>query len=52
MFQAELVTETARLVGFARVGKDVEAAILDAIKDWLGPATELDHLGRIKLKPN
>ncbi len=47
----ELVTETARLIGIARVGEYVRDAIEEAIDHKLVDLTERDHLGRIKLKP-
>jgi very-short-patch-repair endonuclease len=45
----ELVTETARLIGFARVGPNVREAIEAAIGDFSNKV-ERDHLGRYKLK--
>ena len=47
----ELVTETARLIGWERVGEYVGQAIEDAIDLHLADRTETDHLGRLKLKP-
>ena len=47
--EAELVTEAARLLGFARVGPDVRAAIVDSVKKRVLPKCEVDHLGRLKL---
>lgn len=46
----ELVIETARLIGLARVGEYVKAAIEDAIKGYLYDDLERDHLDRLKLK--
>jgi very-short-patch-repair endonuclease len=45
----ELVVETARLFGFARVGKDIDVAIRAAIKERLTLAVEPDHMGRLRL---
>ena len=46
----ELVVETARLIGLARVGEYVRGAIEDAIEGYLDGDLERDHLGRLKLK--
>jgi very-short-patch-repair endonuclease len=46
----ELVTETARLIGLARVGEYVREAIEDAIEGYLDDDLERDHLDRLKLK--
>jgi very-short-patch-repair endonuclease len=46
----EWVTETARLLGFARLGKDVALAIETAIHRRLEGHIERDHLDRWKLK--
>jgi hypothetical protein len=48
--RAELVVETARLLGFARTGKDVASAIENAIDCFLAGDTESDHLGRLRLR--
>jgi very-short-patch-repair endonuclease/Arc/MetJ family transcription regulator len=47
----ELVVETARLIGLARVGEFVRQAIEDAIEEHLSGELERDHLDRLKLKP-
>lgn len=44
----ELVVETARVLGFARTGSDVAAAIETAIDKHLRPALASDHLGRLR----
>jgi hypothetical protein len=46
----ELVTETARLIGLARVGESVREAIERAIRDFLSERIECDHLRRYRLK--
>jgi very-short-patch-repair endonuclease len=46
----ELIVESARLIGFARTGKDVAAALDIAISDRLAGQLEADHLGRLRLK--
>ena len=48
--RADLITETARLIGFARTGKDVAAAVEAAIDQRLPGNLETDHLGRLRLK--
>ena len=45
----ELTVETARLLGFARTGKDVNAAISAAIESHLGGEIERDHRGHLRL---
>lgn len=51
MHREELVAEVARLLGFARTGKDLAAAIGSAIDAMLATgAIEIDHVGRIRLK--
>jgi very-short-patch-repair endonuclease len=47
--EGELVVETARLLGFARVGKDIDVAIRSAIEERLTSAVEADHMGRLRL---
>ncbi|MDQ8027328.1 MAG: DUF3320 domain-containing protein [Brevundimonas sp.] len=47
--EGDLVVETARLLGFARVGKDIDVAIRSAIKERLMLAVETDHMGRLRL---
>ena len=49
MLPDDLVVEAARLLGFARVGKDINAAIRDVIDEAVGTTFELDHLGRLRL---
>ena len=46
----ELVFETARLIGWARVGPDVRQSIEDAVEKYLAGELERDHLERVKLK--
>ncbi|MBV9996913.1 MAG: DUF3320 domain-containing protein [Caulobacteraceae bacterium] len=46
----ELVVETARLIGLARVGEYVREAIEAAIDQHLAGEVAQDHLGRLKLK--
>lgn len=48
----ELLTETARLLGFARVGPDVRAAISSVIDGRVAPKVERDHLGRLRTPEN
>jgi hypothetical protein len=48
MSEEELVTETARLLGFARTGNDVRAAIEGALRSRLLPPLQRDRLGRLK----
>jgi hypothetical protein len=48
MTEEELITETARLLGFARTGPDIRSAIEEAITERLLPNLARDHLGRIK----
>lgn len=48
--RSDLVKETARLIGFARTGKDVAAALERAIDVGLADRLEVDHLNRLKLK--
>lgn len=43
----ELLVETARLLGFARVGNDVRAAIAEVIELRIAPKVGRDHLGRL-----
>jgi hypothetical protein len=50
LYDEELVTETARLIGFARVGPNVREVIETAIGQ-LSEMVERDHLGRYRLKP-
>jgi hypothetical protein len=50
MSRDDLVTETARLIGLARVGEYVRQAIEEAIDGELKDKVEHDHLGRLKLK--
>ena len=45
----ELVIETARILGFARVGKDINSALRATIDTELDGQTSEDHLGRIRL---
>lgn len=45
----ELVIETARSLGFARVGKDIDAALRSVIGSFASSDVEHDHLGRMKL---
>ena len=45
----ELVTETARALGFARTGPDVYKAISKTITTHMADDIEEDHLGRMKL---
>ncbi|MDP1618657.1 DUF3320 domain-containing protein [Phenylobacterium sp.] len=47
---AELVTETARALGFARTGVDLAAAIDRAIGERLMAELETDYLGRLRLR--
>ena len=46
----ELVVETARLLGFARVGRDIDAAVRQAVDTELDEMVEKDHLGRVRLR--
>ena len=48
--EEELAVETARLLGFARTGKDVNAAISSAIQSHLSSEIEQDHLRRLRLR--
>ncbi len=48
MTEEELITETARLLGFARTGSDVRSAIEEALADRLLPHLSRDHLGRFR----
>ncbi len=45
----ELVTETARALGFSRTGPDVSLAIGKAIVAELGGELQTDHMGRVRL---
>lgn len=45
----ELVVEAARVLGFARVGKDIDAAVRSAINTDLMNYITTDHLGRLRL---
>jgi hypothetical protein len=45
----ELITETARALGFARTGPDVQKAISKAISGHLTGEIHEDHLGRVRL---
>jgi hypothetical protein len=51
MAREELVIETARLMGWDRVGGHVQQAIEHAIDEHLAGRLDSDHLGRLKLKP-
>lgn len=44
-----LVVQTARVLGFARVGSDISEAVRQAIRDELGGLLVTDHLGRLRL---
>jgi very-short-patch-repair endonuclease len=46
----DLVRETARLLGFARVGPDIDVAVRQAIETELAETVEKDHLGRLRLR--
>jgi very-short-patch-repair endonuclease len=48
----ELVTETARALGFLRTGPDVSHAIGKAIVVELGAELQTDHMGRVRLAQN
>jgi Protein of unknown function (DUF3320) len=50
MTREDLTVEVTRLLGFARTGKDLAAAIGSAIDTMLTESAEVDHLGRIRLK--
>ncbi|MGE4061631.1 MAG: DUF3320 domain-containing protein, partial [Sphingomonadales bacterium] len=45
----ELITESARALGFARTGGDISAAMKKALQTELRDAIRADHLGRIQL---
>gem|GEM_PF-4232837 len=45
----EVVVEAARVLGFARVGKDIHAAVRQAITSELPDQLAEDHLGRLRL---
>lgn len=47
---SELVTETARALGFARTGVDLAAAIEGATRSHLNEDLETDYLGRLRLR--
>jgi hypothetical protein len=51
MAREELVIETARLMGWDRVGGHAKQAIEHAIDEHLAGRVDCDHLGRLKLKP-
>jgi len=46
----DLIVETARLLGFARVGKDIDGAFRTVIGGPLAEMVETDHLGRLRLR--
>jgi hypothetical protein len=45
----ELVTESARALGFARTGGDIAAAMKKALQTELRDRIRVDHLNRIQL---
>jgi hypothetical protein len=45
----DLIVETARLLGFARVGKDINEAIRKVVEEHLGTTFVTDNLGRVRL---
>ena len=45
MHEEEIIMEAARLLGFARTGPDVRAAIESALQSRLFPRLQRDHLG-------
>jgi hypothetical protein len=49
MLPDDLVAETARLLGFARVGKDTSEAIRKVVEEQVGTTFVTDHLGRVRL---
>lgn len=49
MPRQELITETARALGFLRTGPDVSQAISKAITTELASEVQQDHLGRVRL---
>jgi hypothetical protein len=50
LIRDDLTTEVARLLGFARTGRDLAATIGLAIDALLSDVAELDHLGRVHLR--
>ena len=50
MERDELVQEIARLQGFARIGPDIRSTLEEVIDSRLLRRTELDHLGRMRLR--
>jgi hypothetical protein len=48
MTEEELVVESARLLGFARIGSDVRALVEGALQSRLFPRLQRDRLGRLK----
>ena len=48
MSEDDLLTATARLLGFARVGPDLRQAITGVITTRLDSRVERDHLGRVR----
>ena len=44
----ELIVETARLLGFTRVGPDVRATIISVLRGRVEPKVQRDHLGRMR----
>ena len=51
LVQTELITEVARVLGFARTGHDIESAITSALAELTAAgALDKDHMGRIRLR--
>jgi len=51
LVQTELITEAARVLGFARTGHDIESAITSALAELTAAGSlDHDHMGRIRLR--